>query len=87
VVLFSSRGNKAMYTGDLIPTSSHLKIPYVAGVDLFPVETMRQKERMIQRAVEENWLVLFGHDTEIDAGYLSQGNQGKVVLEPATAVS
>jgi glyoxylase-like metal-dependent hydrolase (beta-lactamase superfamily II) len=86
VVLITSGSKRALYAGDLIPTSAHLKVPYVAGVDLFPLETMRQKEKMIQRAIEENWLVLFGHDTEVDAGFLSQGDQGKVVLEPVTGV-
>jgi glyoxylase-like metal-dependent hydrolase (beta-lactamase superfamily II) len=86
VVLIASGGKQALYTGDLIPTRSHLKIPYIAGVDLFPLETMRQKEKMIQRAVEESWLILFGHDTEIDGGYLSRGTQGKMVVEPVSAV-
>lgn len=87
VVLVSSEGQTALYSGDLIPTSSHLKTTYVAGVDLFPLETMERKEEMIQQAVEEGWLVFFGHDTEIDGGYLSRGDQGKVVLEPVTGVS
>lgn len=82
VVHISSEGQSALYTGDLIPTSSHLKIPYVAGVDLFPLQTMRWKEEMIRRAVDERWLVLFGHDTEIDGGYLSRDSKGKVQVEP-----
>lgn len=87
VVLISSGDRKALFTGDLIPTRCHLKIPYVAGVDLFPLETMERKEEMIQRAVEENWLVLFGHDTEIDGGYLGRGERGRVVLEPVSEVA
>jgi glyoxylase-like metal-dependent hydrolase (beta-lactamase superfamily II) len=87
VVHISSGGQTALYTGDLIPTSSHLKIPYVAGVDLFPLETMERKEQMIQRAVQENWLVLFGHDTEIDGGYLSRDSKGKVLVEPLNIVT
>jgi glyoxylase-like metal-dependent hydrolase (beta-lactamase superfamily II) len=87
VVLISSGDHTALFTGDLIPTSSHLKIPYVAGVDLFPLETMERKEEMIQQAVEENWLVLFGHDTETDGGYLSRSERGRVVLESVSEVA
>jgi len=86
-VLISSGDRVALFPGDLIPTTSHLKTPYVAGVDLFPLETMRRKREMIQQAVEEGWLVFFGHDTEIDAGYLSRGDHGKVVVEPVSTVS
>jgi glyoxylase-like metal-dependent hydrolase (beta-lactamase superfamily II) len=87
IVLVSSGGKTALITGDLIPTGSHLKIPYVAGVDLFPLVTMEQKENMIHRAVQEGWLVLFGHDTEIDGGYLSQDSKGRVQVKPVAIVS
>jgi glyoxylase-like metal-dependent hydrolase (beta-lactamase superfamily II) len=87
IVLVFSGGKTALVTGDLIPTSSHLKIPYVAGVDLFPLVTMEQKEKMIKRAVDEDWLVFFGHDTEIDGGYLSRDSKGRVQVKPVAIVS
>lgn len=87
VVLISSEDQTALFSGDLIPTTSHLKIPYVAGVDLFPLETMKRKREMIQRAVEDHWLVFFGHDTQVDGGFLSQDDRGKVHLEPVSTIS
>jgi glyoxylase-like metal-dependent hydrolase (beta-lactamase superfamily II) len=81
VVLIESGGQTAFYTGDLIPTTSHLRTAYVPSVDLYPTESMRAKAELIQRAVDGRWLVFFGHDTEVDAGYLSRNERGRVVVE------
>ncbi len=82
VVTVTSSEGTAFYTGDLIPTRHHLKTAYVPSVDVYPMETMRQKDRLIEQALEERWLVFFGHDPQIDAGYLSRDAKGQVAVEP-----
>jgi glyoxylase-like metal-dependent hydrolase (beta-lactamase superfamily II) len=82
IVLLTSGNRTAVYTGDLIPTVHHLKTTYVPSVDIFPLDTMREKDELIQKAIEHRWLVFFGHDPEIDAGYLSRDEKGQVVVEP-----
>ena len=61
-VFISSRGNKALYLGDIIPMTYHLKIPYMTGFDMYPVELLETKKDIIGRAVQENWLLIFEHD-------------------------
>ena len=82
VVTVASPEGTAFYTGDLIPTRHHLRTAYVPSVDVYPMETMRQKDRFIKQALKERWLVFFGHDPEIDAGYLARDEQGRVTVEP-----
>jgi glyoxylase-like metal-dependent hydrolase (beta-lactamase superfamily II) len=82
VVTVTTSEGTAFYTGDLIPTRYHLKTAYVPSVDVYPMETMRQKDRFIERALDERWLIFFGHDPEIDAGYLSRDKEGRVSVEP-----
>jgi len=82
VVTVASSAGTAFYTGDLIPTRHHLKTAYVPSVDVYPMETMRQKDRFIEQALKEHWLVFFGHDPEIDAGYLFRDDRGQVAVEP-----
>jgi len=82
VVTVTSPQGMVVYTGDLIPTVHHLKTSYVPSVDILPLETMRQKDRLIEEALEGHWLVFFGHDPEIDAGYLSRDERERVVVEP-----
>jgi glyoxylase-like metal-dependent hydrolase (beta-lactamase superfamily II) len=87
VVILSSDGQTAVYTGDLIPTTFHLKTAYVAGVDLYPLETMREKEALIEKAIQKRWLVFFGHDVDVDAGYLQRNVEGSVGVERAPTLS
>ncbi len=72
IVLIKSEGRTAVYWGDLIPTASHLNIPYVMGYDLFPLTTINWKEKLLPRALKEHWLMLFEHDPKEDFCYLKQ---------------
>lgn len=51
-----------MYISDLVPTASHLPVPFLMGYDLEPLKTMEEKERVLSQAVEENWILFYGHD-------------------------
>lgn len=72
IVLLESEGKKALYLGDLVPTTSHIKTPYVMGYDLYPLDTMMKKREILNRALEEHWLLIFEHDPKIGMGYLSE---------------
>jgi glyoxylase-like metal-dependent hydrolase (beta-lactamase superfamily II) len=71
-VLISSPGEKILFPGDIIPTVHHLKIAYVAGVDLFPVETMKIKKEFIEHCLSDGWLLAFDHDVNVKIGKLKK---------------
>lgn len=57
------RGGRTLYGfADLIPTRAHLPYAWVMGYDLFPLETLAAKKRLLPEAVDKNWLCLFYHD-------------------------
>lgn len=59
------RGGKTLYGfADLIPMTAHLSPPWIAGFDLFPLETLAFKKKILKQAIEEEWLCLFYHETE-----------------------
>jgi glyoxylase-like metal-dependent hydrolase (beta-lactamase superfamily II) len=70
----------ACYISDLIPTSAHLDPTWVMGYDLDPVETIAQRKRFYQRAIPENWLVLFTHDHETPVARIGLNEKGKPVV-------
>ncbi|MGH7596035.1 MAG: MBL fold metallo-hydrolase [bacterium] len=72
IVKINSAGKTAAFLADLVPTTSHLKTPYVMGYDLYPKLTMETKPRILQQAFEEQWLLIFEHAPRIKAGYLQQ---------------
>jgi glyoxylase-like metal-dependent hydrolase (beta-lactamase superfamily II) len=49
---------------DLVPMRAHVPFAWVMGYDLYPVETVEAKKKLIPQAARENWTCLFYHDPE-----------------------
>ena len=65
-----------MFCADLIPSIGHLPIPYVMGYDVRPLETLKEKERILQNAVTNNWTLFFEHDAVNEACNLVNTERG-----------
>jgi glyoxylase-like metal-dependent hydrolase (beta-lactamase superfamily II) len=61
-ILIESRGDKAFFVTDLVPTTAHLPLPWIMGYDVEPLVTLETKRRILPRAAAEGWLVAFPHD-------------------------
>ena len=51
-----------LFCSDLIPTSSHLPLPFIMGYDLFPLTTLEEKRDVLSHAIAENWILALEHD-------------------------
>jgi glyoxylase-like metal-dependent hydrolase (beta-lactamase superfamily II) len=80
-VKIESEGRVAFFLGDLIPTVSHLPLPYIMGYDLDPMQTLETKRWVLDRAFEGQWLLIFEHDPLVQAGYVRKDGEGKYFLE------
>ena len=58
-------GKTILFTGDIIPTSAHLRVPWVMAYDLYPLTTIAEKELMLKMAIEQGALLAFPHDPQI----------------------
>ena len=76
-VHLESGGEHACYVGDLFPTRHHLDPTWVMGYDLDPLGCIEMRKKVLKRAIEEQWLVLFTHDHEVPAAYLQWNEKGK----------
>lgn len=54
------------YCGDVIPTSTHVRLAWVMGYDLRPLDLIDEKERLLTRATQENAYLFFEHDPYFD---------------------
>lgn len=79
-IMIDSGVKRACYISDLIPTSAHLDPTWVMGYDLDPVRCIAERKRFYQRAIPEQWLVLFTHDHARPMGYVSLGEKNRPVL-------
>lgn len=50
------------FMADLIPSVGHLPIPYVMGYDVRPLNTLTEKNYILNEAVKNNWTLFFEHD-------------------------
>jgi len=49
---------------DLVPMRAHLPFAWIMGFDLYPVETLEAKKKLIPQAAREYWTCLFYHDPD-----------------------
>ena len=64
-IRLESDGEVAFYIADLVPTHAHLPLPWIMGYDLEPLVTLETKRRVLARAAEEEWLIVFEHDAKV----------------------
>ena len=63
-LLLESDGERALFLADLIPTTSHVPLPWIMGYDVEPLVTLETKRRILARAGSEEWLLIFEHDAK-----------------------
>ena len=80
VLIDDGHGHKALFLGDVVPTSIHVKLPFIMSYDLDVVGTLESKRRILGRAIDERWLVIFGHDKDLSAGYLGRDAKGNITV-------
>ncbi len=74
--------NKAVWWADLVPTVAHVPFPWIMGFDLFPLQTMENKEKWLPQAAAENWLCFFGHEADEPVGRLVESKPGRYAAIP-----
>lgn len=80
-VLVESNDEAAIFLADLIPTASHVRPNYTMAFDLYPMSVIENRQKIIEQAVQGNWLCIFEHDPRIPMGRIRREGK-KVWAEP-----
>lgn len=59
-----------------MPTAHHAPLPWIMGYDVEPLVTLETKRRILARATEEDWLVIFEHDATTPWGRVRRDGKG-----------
>ncbi len=63
-----SDGYKTLFYGaDIFPLAAHIPIPWVMAYDVQPVVTMKEKEEILMKMYNKNWILFLEHDPKIQA--------------------
>ena len=76
------QGGKTLFGfADLVPMRAHVPFAWVMGYDLYPVETVEAKKRLLPLAAREDWTCLFYHDPENPLARIVE-QDGKFIAQP-----
>lgn len=62
LIKISDGSSNLLFSGDLLPFSSHVHLPFIMGYDLQPLVTLEEKKKILKTAAEEEWILCFEHD-------------------------
>jgi len=76
-----NREGTTLYSfADLIPMRAHVALPWIMGYDLYPVETLESKKRLLPQAAHEQWICFFYHDPDQPFGRIDE-QDGKFIVK------
>lgn len=74
--VLSQHGKTLAFMADLIPSAGHIPLPYVMGYDMRPLQTLEEKERILNLAADNNWVLFFEHDPAIECVSVERTEKG-----------
>ncbi|MEQ7791263.1 YtnP family quorum-quenching lactonase [Staphylococcus nepalensis] len=72
IITIESKGEKAVHMGDIFPTIAHKNPLWVTAYDDYPMQSIREKERIIPRFILEDYWFLYYHDVNYFAVKFNQ---------------
>ena len=69
-------GKTLVYTGDLIPTISHIPLIWNMSYDIESLKTIEEKETLLKTALEKNYILVFQHDKAVECCNLEMTEKG-----------
>lgn len=76
IPILNYKGKKIAFMADLLPSVSHIPLPYVMGYDTRPLLTLDEKEFFLTKCVEEEIVLFLEHDFQNECCTLQQTEKG-----------
>ncbi len=81
IVKISDDKTTLLYCGDVVPTSSHVRLPWLMGYDLHPLMLMEEKQKYLGMAADQSWYLFFEHDPYCDSALIEKKGPDFAVKE------
>ena len=86
IPIIEYRGQKITFAADLVPTHGHVPLPYIAGYDIRPLISLKEKELFLNFCHENNVFLFFEHDAFVELCSLKKTNNGIRLNEKLTVL-
>ena len=80
--IISIENQTFVYCADLIPTIHHLSLSYIIAYDIQPLETIKERSRLIEEALKNDYVLILEHDVEHTCIKLMRNDNGKIQAIP-----
>ena len=67
---------KIIFMADLLPSTGHIPLPYVMGYDTRPLLTLSEKEKFLNIAVDNDYILFLEHDSANECCTLKRTEKG-----------
>ena len=82
IVMIGRGAETLVFVGDLIPTSAHINPAWLMAYDLSPVDCVRERRKLLEKAAAEEWTLYFYHDPKVKAGRVTRNEKGRYDFHP-----
>ena len=70
-----------VYMADLIPTAANIPLLWLASYDLYPVKALEEKEKFLDEAAKNGYILFFEHDFYTECATVLKTEKGFVAVE------
>lgn len=85
VTFIASGFSRCVFLGDLVPTKAHIRVHWHMGWDLFPLQLMEVKRRVLAEALHRRDLLFFTHEDTNPFAYLEGDEEDMHLVTPEEA--
>lgn len=73
-------GNVVVFCADQMPSSFHVRMPYVMAYDIRPLVTIEERKWLYDIALKDNYYLFFEHDPKHICGQLIKNEKGRFAI-------
>ena len=75
-------GKTIVFAADLMPSSGHIRMPYIMAYDIRPMETLKERSALYERITDDKHILFFEHDKDHECGKVIKNEKGR--FQPET---
>jgi glyoxylase-like metal-dependent hydrolase (beta-lactamase superfamily II) len=80
-IITTPDGRKLMYCADTMPSQHHVGLPFVMSYDIRPLESLKDKQWLLDFAIKNHALLVFEHDPTHEAATLVLDDRSRVKID------
>jgi glyoxylase-like metal-dependent hydrolase (beta-lactamase superfamily II) len=70
-----------LYCADLVPSAAHIPLAWLMAYDVRPLVTLKEKNKFLQEAAANDWILFFEHDPAVECGTVQKTDRGIRIRE------